>query len=72
MYSRGFTHEYCQSGRQFVSTHSTPESQLTPPSAGFHSSLGDKGAMPDFDGAIAWLNSVPLSRKSLRGKVAPS
>src|SRR5205807_8128398 len=37
---------------------------------GFHSSLGDEGAMPDLDGAIGWLNSVPLSRKSLRGKVA--
>jgi thiol-disulfide isomerase/thioredoxin len=37
---------------------------------GFHSSLADEGAMPDLDGAIGWLNSVPLSRKSLRGKVA--
>src|SRR6202043_2194762 len=36
---------------------------------GFHSSLGDEGAMPDLDGAIGWLNSVPLSRKSLRGKI---
>ena len=25
--------------------------------------------MPDLDGAIGWLNSAPLSRKSLRGKV---
>jgi len=37
---------------------------------GFHSSLGDEGAMPDLDGAIGWLNSVPLRPKSLRGKVA--
>src|SRR5258708_36775684 len=36
---------------------------------GFRSSLGDKGAMPDLDGVIGWLNSVPLSRKSLQGKV---
>src|SRR6202043_869486 len=36
---------------------------------GFHSSLGDEGTMPDLDGAIGWLNSAPLSRKSLRGKV---
>ena len=35
----------------------------------FHSSLGDEGAAPDLDGATGWLNSVPLSRKSLRGKV---
>jgi thiol-disulfide isomerase/thioredoxin len=25
--------------------------------------------MPDLDGAIGWLNSAPLSRESLRGKV---
>ena len=36
---------------------------------GFHSLLGDEGAMPDLDGAIGWLNSAPLSRKSLRGRV---
>jgi thiol-disulfide isomerase/thioredoxin len=37
---------------------------------GFHSSLGDEGAMPGLDGAIGWLNSSPFTRKSLRGKVA--
>ena len=31
--------------------------------------IGDEGTMPDLDGAIGWLNSAPLSRKSLRGKV---
>jgi thiol-disulfide isomerase/thioredoxin len=36
---------------------------------GFHSLLGAEGAMPDLHGAIGWLNSDPLSRKSLRGKV---
>lgn len=36
---------------------------------GFGSSLRDEGAMPDLDGAIGWLNSAPLSRTSLRGKV---
>src|SRR5580693_7059778 len=35
----------------------------------FYSRLGDEGSMPDLDGAIGWLNSDPLSRKSLRGKV---
>ena len=30
---------------------------------------GDEGAMPDLDGATGWLNSAPLSRKSLRGRV---
>jgi thiol-disulfide isomerase/thioredoxin len=35
----------------------------------FHFLLGDEGAMPNLDGAIGWLNSTPLSSKSLRGKV---
>ena len=30
---------------------------------------GDEGRMPELDGAVAWLNSVPLSSKALRGKV---
>jgi thiol-disulfide isomerase/thioredoxin len=32
-------------------------------------SLHDEGRLPDMGGAIAWLNSAPLSGKSLRGKV---
>ena len=28
-----------------------------------------EGRMPDLDGAVAWLNSSPLSSRSLRGKV---
>ncbi len=31
----------------------------------------DEGRMPDLDGAVAWLNSTPLSSKALRGKVVP-
>jgi len=30
---------------------------------------GDEGPMPDLNGAVGWLNSTPLSSKSLRGKV---
>jgi thiol-disulfide isomerase/thioredoxin len=33
------------------------------------SGAGDEGAMPDLNGATAWLNSSPLSSKELRGKV---
>ena len=33
------------------------------------SGTGDEGRMPDLDGAVAWLNSTPLSSKALRGKV---
>src|ERR1700721_344562 len=33
------------------------------------SGRSDEGPLPDFDGAVAWLNSPPLSGKSLRGKV---
>src|SRR5579862_785894 len=31
--------------------------------------LTDAGALPDLGGAVAWLNSSPLSHKSLHGKV---
>jgi thiol-disulfide isomerase/thioredoxin len=31
--------------------------------------LADEGPMPELGGAVAWLNSAPLSRRSLRGKV---
>jgi thiol-disulfide isomerase/thioredoxin len=31
--------------------------------------LADEGRMPDLVGATTWLNSVPLTRESLRGKV---
>ena len=33
------------------------------------SGAGDEGPMPELDGAASWLNSAPLSSKSLRGKV---
>ncbi|QKS01189.1 redoxin family protein [Sphingomonas sp. CL5.1] len=32
-------------------------------------SLADEGPMPPLDGAVAWLNSPPLTREALRGKV---
>jgi len=31
--------------------------------------LADEGRMPDLGGATTWLNSVPLTRELLRGKV---
>jgi thiol-disulfide isomerase/thioredoxin len=31
--------------------------------------LADEGPMPDLNGAVAWLNSSPLTRNALRGKV---
>jgi thiol-disulfide isomerase/thioredoxin len=33
------------------------------------SGIGDEGRLPDFDGAIGWLNSAPLNSKAVRGKV---
>jgi len=33
------------------------------------SGAGDEGPLPELDGAAAWINSTPLSSKSLRGKV---
>lgn len=34
-----------------------------------NATLADEGPMPELGGAVAWLNSVPLNRESLRGKV---
>jgi cytochrome c biogenesis protein CcdA/thiol-disulfide isomerase/thioredoxin len=31
--------------------------------------LADEGPMPELSGAVAWLNSAPLTREQLRGKV---
>jgi len=31
--------------------------------------LGDEGMLPELNGAVAWLNSPPLTREALRGKV---
>lgn len=31
--------------------------------------LADEGPMPELNGAVAWINSAPLARESLRGKV---
>jgi thiol-disulfide isomerase/thioredoxin len=41
----------------------------TPVVLAANSALGDEGPMPELGGAVAWLNSAPLSRESLRGKV---
>lgn len=41
-------------------TEAVPESSFA---------LRDEGPMPDLNGAVGWLNSSPLSRDSLRGKV---
>jgi len=38
-------------------------------SAASRSELPDQGAMPSLSGAVAWLNSPPLSNEALRGKV---
>jgi thiol-disulfide isomerase/thioredoxin len=32
-------------------------------------SLADEGRLPDLGGAVGWLNSAPLNRKALQGKV---
>ena len=36
---------------------------------GANAAFTDKGPMPELSDAVAWLNSAPLSRESLRGKV---
>jgi thiol-disulfide isomerase/thioredoxin len=42
---------------------------LTANAAEPQAALADEGPFPDLGGAVAWLNSAPLSNKSLRGKV---
>jgi thiol-disulfide isomerase/thioredoxin len=42
---------------------------LTASAAESHPALTDEGPLPEFGGAVAWLNSAALSRESLRGKV---
>jgi len=42
---------------------------LTASAAEPHVALADEGPFPDLGGAVAWLNSPPLSTESLRGKV---
>src|SRR6185312_1148571 len=44
-------------------------SPASPQSAPQQEVLLDEGEMPELGGAIAWLNSPPLNRKALRGKV---
>jgi hypothetical protein len=44
--------------------------RLLPPGvAAVASGWRDEGQMPELDGAVAWLNSAPLSSKALLGKV---
>ena len=50
-------------------TTAKAENNASSAPGGFRSSLGDEGAMPELNGAIGWLNSAPLTTKSLRGKV---
>jgi len=49
--------------------HSEQAVVLTTSSHESKTKLGDEGPMPELGGAIGWLNSVPLSSNSLRGKV---
>ncbi len=49
--------------------HAERPSVVAASTAGAQPVLDDEGPMPDLGGAVAWLNSPPLSAKSLRGKV---
>jgi cytochrome c biogenesis protein CcdA/thiol-disulfide isomerase/thioredoxin len=46
-----------------------PVATLAASAAGTQPTLDDEGPMPDLSGAVAWLNSPPLSSNSLKGKV---
>ena len=49
--------------------HAEKPKVLPVSAAGAQPTLADEGPMPELSGATGWLNSAPLSRKSLRGKV---
>ena len=49
--------------------HPEKPALLTASAAESQPALADEGPLPDFGGAVAWFNSAPLSRESLRGKV---
>ncbi|HXY07627.1 MAG TPA: cytochrome c biogenesis protein DipZ [Terriglobales bacterium] len=49
--------------------HPEPPAVLTTSAAEPQVPLADEGPLPDLGGAVGWLNSAPLSNKSLRGKV---
>ncbi len=42
---------------------------MTPPARQDGETSGDRGPMPPLAGAVAWLNSPPLTREALKGKV---
>jgi cytochrome c biogenesis protein CcdA/thiol-disulfide isomerase/thioredoxin len=46
-----------------------PASVLAASAGDIQPALDDEGAMPDLTGAVSWINSLPLSSKSLKGKV---
>jgi cytochrome c biogenesis protein CcdA/thiol-disulfide isomerase/thioredoxin len=46
-----------------------PRSAFVPVSEAAPPVLPDEGPMPELSGAVGWINSPPLSSKSLRGKV---
>lgn len=53
-----------------IGTLGTEKAGLLPVSAAAaQQTLPDEGPMPDISGAVGWLNSPPLTTKSLRGKV---
>jgi len=57
-------------GTSFLTTFSFVKPFVRRASAAeYRPTLPDEGLLPDLGGAIGWLNSNPLNRKSLRGKV---
>jgi thiol-disulfide isomerase/thioredoxin len=55
--------------RNAVMSIAASEIVLTASAAESHPRLTDEGPSPGFGAAVGWLNSAPLDRKALRGKV---
>jgi thiol-disulfide isomerase/thioredoxin len=57
------------SPKKFGAIHSKDSLIMTVSAAEPQPALADGGRLPDLGGAVTWLNSAPLSSKSLRGKI---
>ncbi|MBS7544884.1 cytochrome c biogenesis protein DipZ [Ancylobacter oerskovii] len=53
-------------GTRFASNETATTTDARP---AYHSNLPVEGELPSLDGAVAWLNSAPLTAEALRGKV---
>jgi cytochrome c biogenesis protein CcdA/thiol-disulfide isomerase/thioredoxin len=76
LYARGEIPAVARFERSVVAAIAPPRDNRPSPGIGLpvetiaaHARLEDRGALPDFGGGSAWINSAPLTPEALRGKV---